>query len=84
MNKEQIIDAIDDALDIAYLAHTIDGSDFGAINWADLECVELIGTADGWIAYVEEAAPDCEQLRLHVGQLLANQGIENVTVITRW
>ncbi len=83
MNKEQIIDMVDSALDDAYRELLDHNTDFGPVNWADLECVELVGTHDGWIAYVEEAAPDCK-LPAFVQQELARQGAENVTVITRW
>lgn len=83
MNKDAIIGMVNDALETAYRLRVYDDVDFGAVNWADLECVELIGTHDGWIAYVEEAAPDCK-LPEHVSTWLSIKGIENVSVITRW
>lgn len=84
MSKDEIISMVNDALDNAYRELLDRNTDFGPVNWADLECVELVGTYDGWwIAYVEEAAPDCT-LPIFVQRELANQGIENVTIITRW
>lgn len=84
MTKDEIISMVNDALDNAYrklLDHNID---FGAINWVGLECTELVGTADGWIAYVECAAPDAVKLIEHVKRWLESYGVEDVTVITRW
>lgn len=84
MTKDEIISMVNDALDNAYL-HCIDGKvDFGAVNWVGVDCTELIGTADGWIAYVECAAPDAEKLITHVKRWLESYGVEDVTVITRW
>lgn len=83
MSKDKIISMVQDALDNAYRELLDHKTDFGPVNWEDLECVELVGTHDGWIAYVEEAAPDCK-LPAFVQKELAYQGIENVTVITRW
>ena len=84
MSKDEIISMVNDALDIAYLQHIDDGVDFGPVNWADLELGELVGTHDGWIAYVEEASPDAEQLRLFVLAWLERAGVENVSVVTQW
>lgn len=85
MNRRTYIaEQVDDALDSAYLAHIMEGRDFGAVNWGDLQCTHVDRTGDGWVVYIEEAAPECEALRLHVLAWLEKQGVNNVSVVTQW
>lgn len=61
----------------------------GAINWANLHCVEArhFRSDDGSTGYevlIEEASPDSWALQNFVGGHLAQAGFANVEVMTEW
>lgn len=61
----------------------------GAVNWADLQCVDveycLDTTGDEfYLVTVDEAAPDNPELQLAIIRQLQHVGIRNVRVLTEW
>lgn len=59
------------------------------INWASLYCINVEYYIDiygdiGYNVYIEEAAPDCNNLRAYIKDYLDEHGIKDVTVITEW
>lgn len=60
----------------------------GAVNWADLMCVEvgvsLTGDELEWTATVEEASPDSAEFAVLIAGKLADRGFPNVCIRTEW
>ena len=76
-----------DAALMEALAHRDDIG--GAVNWADLHCLEArVFTADdgetGYQVFIEEAAPDAHPLQKFVGEQLRQAGFPAVEVMTAW
>lgn len=77
-------DATDAALDRAK------GDDIqDAVNWADLGCTRAEHFEDhegraGWRVWIEEAAPEADQLKEFVRGDLAEHGWPGVEVVTEW
>jgi hypothetical protein len=83
----------DEALD---LQATVDGilaqargersSIGGAVNWADLRCVDVeMSLLDGHVTVtIEEASPDALELCRFVAKELARRGYDEVAVRTEW
>jgi hypothetical protein len=62
----------------------------GAINWADLACVQVAHVteyhppqADGWLVWIEEAEPGCDLCDWLTGRL-AERGVADVEVMAEW
>ena len=61
----------------------------GAINWADLKCINAYLGVDAsadpsYLVFIEEVAPNESAVRNHIAQELATCGWPNVEVITEW
>ncbi len=52
------------------------------INWGDLKCT-LVEKIDKYIAYIEEASPECYNLQAYISEWLKKWGW-NVEVKTSW
>lgn len=77
------------ATDAAISVIASQGRTFGAINWADLGCVQAawVVTDDnqGYAeVLIEEAAPDCAAFQAAVAAELEKRGWLNVRVVTEW
>lgn len=83
---QRLREAADAALTEAF-AHRDDIG--GAVNWADLRCLEArVFTTDdgetGYQVFIEEAAPDAHELQAFVGAKLREAGFPVVEVVTEW
>ena len=83
----QRLRAATDAALTAAFAHREDIG--GAVNWADLRCLEArVFTSDdgetGLQVFIEEAAPDAQELQEFVGEHLRQAGFLVVEVVTEW
>ena len=58
----------------------------GAVNWADLRCVDVeISLLDGHVTVtIEEASPEAIDLCRYVAKELARRGYDEVAVRTEW
>jgi hypothetical protein len=58
----------------------------GAVNWADLRCVDIeVSLLDGHVTVtIEEASPEAVDLCRHVAKELARRGHDEVAVRTEW
>jgi hypothetical protein len=58
----------------------------GAVNWADLRCVDVeMSLIDGHVTVtIEEASPEAVDLCRYVAKELARRGYEEVAVKTEW
>lgn len=79
---KQIEDAANAALKAAYTERdTIEG----AINWADLHCIDVWQNASGaWMVEIAEASPEAAELQAFVADWLAEAGFGAVEVRTEW
>jgi hypothetical protein len=54
----------------------------GAVNWADLRCVDVI---DGHVTVtIEEASPEASDLCRYVAKELARRGYDEIVARTEW
>jgi len=88
INLQELREATDDIVE-AILAMPQSDRPYGAINWADLSCVEAYYKVDdeGVESYgvvIEEAAPDDRELCALIYAKLCARGYEGVTVETEW
>ena len=77
-----------DATDAALARARNDGIT-DAVNWADLRCAIAEHFEDheghaGWRVWIEEAAPEADQLKEFVAADLAAHGWPGVEVVTEW
>lgn len=70
------------------LGEMVSDVSYGAVNWADLMCVDVSVSLTGqdleWTATVEEASPDASKFCIVIANKLAERGFPNVYVRTEW
>lgn len=60
------------------------GVDVEPINWGDLKCYYVEKKGETYIAFVDEASPDCVKFRRFIEERLKKWGWDNVVVETEW
>jgi hypothetical protein len=61
----------------------------GAINWADLQCIDAarcegLDRDEWYVVWISEAAPESDSLKMFVTARLAAAGFQGVEVICEW
>lgn len=80
---KQIKSALDSILD-----ELVPDPTLGAVNWADLMCVEVeisLTTQEvEWTATIEEASPSAREFAILVSDKLVQRGFPNIHIRTDW